>query len=166
MEKLSRYLDETDNAAADLDCEGRGREAQDQDITVGENEAEGAGRHGMYKAEGAGSEGAGRQGRCEAEGGVERQNMTEPMDGILNIANSEKKTQGSICRNIAARPYNKEAKQTSYQTDNGADDMDRQGPGAGRTRPRQHQGCASGWGHRVSGYERGRWRGASRQERG
>ena len=76
---------------------------------MGENEAEGVGWHGTH-------EGAGRQGRCEAEGGVERENRAEPIDSILNAANSEKKTQGSIRRNIAARPYNKEAKHTSYQT--------------------------------------------------
>ena len=50
--------------------------------------------------------------KLEAEGVVERVNPAEPVDCILNIAISEKKTQGSICMNIDARPYNKGAKHT------------------------------------------------------
>ena len=40
---------------------------------------------------------------------MERVNPAEPVDCILNIAISEKKTQGSIRMNIDARPYNKGA---------------------------------------------------------
>ena len=52
--------------------------------------------------------------KLEAEGVVEKVNPAEPIDCILNIAISEKKTLGSICMNIDARPYNKEAKHTRY----------------------------------------------------
>ena len=52
--------------------------------------------------------------KLEAEGAVERVNPAEPIDCILNIAISEKKTQGSICMNIDPRPYNKGAKHTRY----------------------------------------------------
>ena len=50
----------------------------------------------------------------KAEGVIERVNPAEPVDCILNIAISEKKTQGSMRMNIDARPYNKGAKQTRY----------------------------------------------------
>ena len=52
--------------------------------------------------------------KLEAEGVVKRVNPAEPVDCILNIAISEKKTQGSIRMNIDARPYNKGAKHTRY----------------------------------------------------
>ena len=45
---------------------------------------------------------------------IKRVNPAEPVDCILNIAISEKKTQGSIRMNIDARPYNKGAKHTRY----------------------------------------------------
>ena len=45
---------------------------------------------------------------------VEKVNPAEPIDCILNIAISEKKTQGSICMNIDPRPYNMGAKHTRY----------------------------------------------------
>ena len=65
-EKLSRHLDKTDIAEGDLEEEGRGREVQGQDNTMGKSEDEGAGQHGTNKAKGAGRqgmyEGAGRQG--------------------------------------------------------------------------------------------------------
>ena len=52
--------------------------------------------------------------KLEAEGVAERVNPAEPVDCILNIAISEKKTQGRIRINIDARPYNKGAKHTRY----------------------------------------------------
>ena len=52
--------------------------------------------------------------KLEAEGVVEKVNPAEPIDCILNIAISEKKTLGSIRMNIDARPYNKGAKHTRY----------------------------------------------------
>ena len=52
--------------------------------------------------------------KLEAEGVVERVNQEEPVDGILNIASSENKTQGNIRMNIDARQYNKGAKHTRY----------------------------------------------------
>ena len=52
---------------------------------------------------------------------VERVNPAEPVN---RITISEKKMQGSVRMNIDARPYNKGAKHTRYQTDTGADDLD------------------------------------------
>ena len=52
--------------------------------------------------------------KIEAEGVIERVNPAEPVDCILNIAISEKKTQGSLRMNINSRPYNKGAKHTRY----------------------------------------------------
>ena len=52
--------------------------------------------------------------KLEAEGVVEKVNPAEPIDCILNIAISEKKTLGSIQMNIDARPYNKGAKHTRF----------------------------------------------------
>jgi hypothetical protein len=52
--------------------------------------------------------------KLEAEGVVERVNLAEPIDCILNIAIFKKKMQGSIRMNIDARPYNKGAKHTRY----------------------------------------------------
>ena len=46
--------------------------------------------------------------KLEAEGVVETVNPAEPIDCILNITISEKKTLGSIRMNIDARTYNKE----------------------------------------------------------
>ena len=62
VERPSRYLDETDIGAGDLDGKGRGHEVQGHDIVVGMNEAKGAGCEvqghdtvmGMYEAEGTG----------------------------------------------------------------------------------------------------------------
>ena len=45
---------------------------------------------------------------------IEDVHPAEPVDCILNLAISEKKTQGSIRMNIDARPYNKGAKHTKY----------------------------------------------------
>ena len=45
---------------------------------------------------------------------VERVNQAEPVDGILNIAILEKKTQGSFRKNIDTRLYNKGARHTRY----------------------------------------------------
>ena len=45
---------------------------------------------------------------------AERVNPKEAIDCILNVAISEKKTQGSIRMNIDARPHNKGAKHTKY----------------------------------------------------
>ena len=77
----------------------------------GTYKAEGAGRQGRYEAEGVGhhdqdqdSGDTDPEGE-EAQGRVERVNTAEPIDSSLNITNSEKKTQGSIGRNIASRPY-------------------------------------------------------------
>ena len=53
-ERPSRHLDKTNIVEGDLEGEGRGREVQGQDNTVGKNEAEGAGRHGTNEAEGVG----------------------------------------------------------------------------------------------------------------
>ena len=44
----------------------------------------------------------------------ERVNQAKPVDGTLNIASSEKKTQGSLRMNINARLYNKGARHTRY----------------------------------------------------
>ena len=52
--------------------------------------------------------------KLEKEGVIEKVNPAEPVDCILNIAISEKKTQGSTHMNINARPYNKGAKHTRY----------------------------------------------------
>jgi len=52
--------------------------------------------------------------KLEKEGVIEKVNPAELTDCILNIAISEKKTQGSIRMNIDARPYNKGAKHTRY----------------------------------------------------
>ena len=45
---------------------------------------------------------------------IEDVHPAEPVDCILNLAISEKKTQGSIRMNIDARPYNKGTKHTKY----------------------------------------------------
>ena len=158
VERPSRHLDKTDIAEGDLEGEGRGQEVQGQDITVGKNEAEGAGRHGTNEAEGAGhqgryeAEGTGRQGRDldvegrgrevqdqdsgdtdsegkETEGEEERMHPAEHINGILNNGILEKKTQEDSRRNINTRPHNKEAKHTRYQTDTGEDDLDGEGRG-------------------------------------
>ena len=42
--------------------------------------------------------------KLKAEGMIKRVNPAEPVDCILNIAISEKKTQGSIRMNIDSRP--------------------------------------------------------------
>ena len=52
--------------------------------------------------------------KLEKEGVIEKVNLAETTDCILNIAISEKKTLGSIQMNIDARPYNKVAKHTRY----------------------------------------------------
>ena len=48
----------------------------------------------------------------EEEGVIEKVNLAEAVDCILNIAISEKKVQGCIRMNIDTRPYNKGAKHT------------------------------------------------------
>ena len=50
----------------------------------------------------------------EEEGVIEKVNLAEAVDCILNIAISEKKVQGCIRMNIDTRPYNKGAKHTGY----------------------------------------------------
>ena len=50
----------------------------------------------------------------EEEGVIEKVNLAEAVDCILNIAISEKKVQGCIRMNIDTRPYNKGAKHTRY----------------------------------------------------
>ena len=52
--------------------------------------------------------------KLEKDGVIEKVNPAEPIDCILNLAISEKKTQGTIRMNIDARPINKGAKHTRY----------------------------------------------------
>ena len=54
LERPSRYLDETDIRAGNLDDEGRWQEVPDQDIDVGMHKAGGTGRGDTHEGKGTG----------------------------------------------------------------------------------------------------------------
>ena len=113
-----------DNVKGRYEAKGAGRQVQDHNNGEGMYEDGGTGRQDQDQDSGdTDSKGE------EAEGVEERVNTAEPIDDILNIAISEKKMLGSICRNNGVRPYNKGAKHTRYQTDTRDGDLGGEGRG-------------------------------------